>query len=338
MSNILLTGGLGYIGSHVYLKLHSLGFNPVIIDNLSNTSLDKINLIESITKNKIDFYNIDIADTSALEKVLLRHNIQDIFHFAGFKSVSESVENPLKYYVNNVSKSITFLKTISDLNIKRLIFSSSATVYGKPKYLPLNEVHKTRPYNPYGETKLMFENICKKYCLSNPEFKFISLRYFNPIGSHESGVIGESIHEQANNIMPIILKTYLNIQDAIHIYGDDYETKDGTGVRDYIHIDDLVEGHLYAFNNLDKLQGYNVFNLGTSNGFSVFDLIKSFEKVSRKKLPIVIKKRRDGDLAEIYADSSKAKEILKWSAKKELDDMTFSALIWADKYRQLINK
>ena len=290
MSNILLTGGLGYIGSHVYLKLHSLGFNPVIIDNLSNTSLNKINLIESITKKKIKFHNLDISDTFALKKILVSYKIQDIFHFAGFKSVSESVQNPLKYYINNVSKSITFLKTISDLDIKRLIFSSSATVYGEPEYLPLNEAHKTNPYNPYGETKLMFENICKKYCLSNPEFKFISLRYFNPIGSHDSGIIGESIHEHANNIMPIILKTYLNIQDAIHVYGDDYETKDGTGVRDYIHIDDLVEGHLYAFNNLNKLNGYNVFNLGTSNGFSVFDLIKSFEKVSHKKLPIVIKK------------------------------------------------
>jgi UDP-glucose 4-epimerase len=338
MSDILLTGGLGYIGSHVYLKLHSLGFNPVIIDNLSNTSLDKINLIELITKKKINFHNLDISDSLALKKILSRYNIKNIFHFAGFKSVSESVQNPLKYYINNVSKSITFLKTISESDIKSLIFSSSATVYGEPEYLPLNEDHKTNPYNPYGESKLIFEKICNKYCFSNPEFKFISLRYFNPIGSHESGVIGESIHEQANNIMPIILRTYLQFQDAIHIYGDDYKTKDGTGIRDYIHIDDLVEGHLSAYKNLEKLNGFNVFNLGTSKGYSVFDLIKSFEKVSQKKLPVVIKKRRDGDLAEIYADSSKAKKILNWNAKKELDDMTFSALNWANKYRQLINE
>ena len=326
--NVLLTGGLGYIGSHTALRLLELGYNPIIVDNLSNSTIEVLEKIKFISKKNFPFYHQDISDVNKLLDIFENHKIEAVIHFAGLKSVNDSVSYPLKYYRANVNSSLVLFELLEQNNVNKIIFSSSATVYGKPDYLPIDENHKKEPYNPYGNTKLIIENIGKDMCTTNKNLNFISLRYFNPIGSHKSGLIGESINENVNNLMPHILRTYLGLNKKLLIYGSDYETHDGTAIRDYIHIDDLVEGHISALKNIDSLSGFNVFNLGTGIGFSVLDLIKTFQNVSNKKIPYTIAKRRDGDLPVLFSNCSKANREINWYAKNNLNNMCESALKW----------
>ena len=320
---ILVTGGAGYIGSHVAVELLNSGREIVIIDNFSNSERTVLDKIKEITKKDFKFYEIDYLNIKDLEKVFEENKIDAVMNFAGFKAVGESVEKPLEYYENNVSGAIGLLKTMRKYNVKKFIFSSSATVYGDPEIIPITEECKVGgTTNPYGTTKLFIERILEDLYKSDNEWDIAILRYFNPVGAHESGLIGENPKGIPNNLMPYIARVAAGKLEQLSVFGNDYDTPDGTGVRDYIHVVDLAKGHIKALEKLDKEKsGIYIYNLGTGNGYSVLDMVKAFENATGKQVKYKIVERRAGDIATCYSDTSKAREELDWVAEKTLNDM-----------------
>ena len=319
--SILVTGGAGYIGSHTAVELLEAGEEIVILDNFINSSRDVLDKIKQITNKDFKFYEVDLLDKENLDKIFEENKIESVIHFAGLKAVGESVEKPLEYYENNVTGTVNLLKSMIEHNCKRIVFSSSATVYGNPKVLPIKEDFPLSTTNPYGTTKLMIERILEDVAFSDREFSTAILRYFNPIGAHESGIIGEVPNGIPNNIMPYIMHVANGDYDKLTIFGDDYNTPDGTGVRDYIHVVDLAKGHLKALDKIRKEQGVKIYNLGTGRGYSVLELVNTFERVNNVKVNYVVGKRRPGDVPACYADPSKANEELGWTAEKDITDM-----------------
>ncbi len=325
---ILVTGGAGYIGSHTCVELLNEGYEVVVIDNLSNSSYEAIRRVEELTGKSISFYEGDILDEAMLKKIFENENIDSVIHFAGYKAVGESVAKPLMYYHNNVEGTVNLCKVMADYNVKNMVFSSSATVYGVPKTVPITEDFPTSATNPYGRTKLMLEEILKDLYVSDNEWNIVLLRYFNPIGAHESGRIGENPKGIPNNLMPYITQVAVGKLEKLGVFGDDYDTPDGTGVRDYIHVVDLALGHVRAIEKLKENKGVLTYNLGTGVGYSVLDMVKAFEKANNIEIPYIIKERRPGDIACCYADPSKAREELKWEAKKDLVAMCKDSYNW----------
>ena len=328
MENILVTGGLGYIGSHTVISLISNNFHPIIIDNLSNSSLDVLKKIKNISGIVPQFFEGDIRDKVFLSRIFNENKIDGVIHFAGLKDVSDSVKNPKKYYDVNVHGTKVLIEQLKKFDIKKIIFSSSATIYGEPKILPIPETHPINTINPYGENKVMVESFLEDLCAYDAKWKATSLRYFNPIGAHPSGLLGEVISKNISNVMPHILNVALKNTPHLDIYGNDYNTKDGTGVRDYIHIMDLVDGHIAALSYLDQQNGHNVFNLGTGKGVSVLELIKAFKESTNQEIPYQFVKKRKGDLSISYADPAKALKELGWKANKGLIEMCEDAYRW----------
>ena len=318
---ILTTGGLGFIGSHTCVELLNSGYDVVVIDNLSNSKIEVKDLIEKITGKKISFYNEDVCNKDALRKIFTEHKIDAIIHFAGYKAVGESVAKPLMYYRNNLDSTISLLEVASEFNVKKIAFSSSATVYGKPKSLPIKEDFELSTTNPYGTTKLMIENILRDLYASDNSWSIAILRYFNPIGAHSSGLIGENPNGIPNNLMPYIIKVATGELECLGVFGNDYNTHDGTGVRDYIHVVDLAKGHVKAIEKVLKEEDCDAYNLGTGNGYSVLDLVNTFMKVNEIEVKYEIKERRPGDIDACYADSSYAYEKLGWKAEKNIEEM-----------------
>lgn len=326
--NILLTGGAGYIGSHTAVELIGRGDEVIIVDDLSNSKIECLNRVEKITGVKPKFYQYDVADKALLTKVFDENKIDSVVHFAGFKAVGESVAKPLKYYKNNLNTTLTLLEVMHEHNVNSIIFSSSATVYGVPERVPLTEDMKTSCTNPYGWTKLFIEQILKDSAHADPELSVVLLRYFNPIGAHESGLIGEDPEGIPNNLMPYIAQVAVGKLDHLNVFGNDYPTHDGTGVRDYIHVVDLAKGHAAAIDYSAKHKGVEIANLGTGIGYSVLDIVKAFEKANGVKVPYVIAPRRAGDVAECYADPKKALNDFGWKAEKTLEDMCRDSWRW----------
>ena len=329
---ILVTGGLGYIGSHTVVELIQNKLDVIIIDNLSNSQLFILDNIKNITGVKPIFYNVDLVDFDKLNKIFISHKIDGVIHFAAFKSVSESVKNPLKYYENNLISLLNILKSMKENNVSNIVFSSSCTVYGQPDKLPVSE---SSPFknaeSPYAKTKQISEHIIKDFTNSHNKISSVSLRYFNPIGAHESGLIGELPMGVPDNLIPYLTQTAAGLREELSVYGKDYNTHDGTAIRDYIHVEDLAKAHLKALNFLEDSQDKNIyefFNVGTGIGYSVLDIITSFENVNNLKLKYSFKDRRDGDIEEIYSDVIKSKKILKWESKRSLDDMMSSSWKW----------
>ena len=319
---ILVTGGLGFIGSHAVVELLDENYDVVVIDNLSNSSIDVIEKIKKITGKDFDFYQDDVCDLNALEKIFTDHDIDAVIHFAGYKAVGESVKEPIMYYENNLVSTLHLCKKMIEHNCMKIIFSSSATVYGDPEVLPITEeCNVGGTTNPYGTTKLMIERILKDVNIANPKFTAIILRYFNPIGAHKSGLIGERPNGIPNNLMPYIVRVASGELEILSIFFVDYDTPDGTGVRDYIHVVDLAKGHIKALEKAIKGEGVYYYNLGTGKGYSVLDLVKNFEKVNKIKVPYKIVDRRPGDIASCYADPTKALKELGWKAELDLEDM-----------------
>ena len=327
--NVLLAGGAGYIGSHTCVELIKSGHTVIIADNFSNSCPEAVKRVEKLTDTKIPLYEADVCDRDAVEKIFAENKIDAVIHFAGLKAVGESVEKPLLYYRNNIDSTLTLLETMSKYKVNNFIFSSSATVYGTPKTVPLVETMPTgSPTNPYGWTKLMMEQILSDTAKANPDFSVVLLRYFNPIGAHESGMIGEDPNGIPNNLMPYITQVAAGRLEQLGVFGDDYPTHDGTGVRDYIHVVDLAKGHVKAIEYAAENKGCEVFNLGTGTGYSVLDIVKAFEKVNGVKIPYVIKPRRAGDIAECFANADKAEKVLGWKAEKNLEDMCYDSWNW----------
>lgn len=321
MKKILVTGGAGYIGSHTVVELLEKGEKLIIVDNFSNSSPESLEKIKVITKKDFEFYEVDLLDEEKLEKIFQENEIESVIHFAGLKAVGESVSKPIEYYHNNITGTLILLKLMKKYNCKKIVFSSSATVYGNPKKLPIKEDFPLSTTNPYGSTKLMIEQILQDVAISDKEFRIAILRYFNPIGAHKSGLIGEVPNGIPNNIMPYIMKVATGEYKELTVYGSDYPTPDGTGVRDYIHVVDLSKGHLKALDKIREEQGVKIYNLGTGNGYSVLELVKTFEKVNGVKVNYKIGERRPGDIPACYADPSKAEKELGWKAEKGIEDM-----------------
>lgn len=319
--NILVTGGLGYIGSHTCCELLDKGYNVVIIDNLSNSKKEVANYIKKITNKDIKFYEGDVCDKVLLEHIFSTNKIDAVIHFAGYKAVGESVKSPLKYYRNNIDSTLSLCEVMDKYNCKNLVFSSSATVYGIPIKLPIKEDFPLSTTNPYGTTKLMIEGILKDLYNSDNSWRIVILRYFNPIGAHSSMILGEDPNGIPNNLMPYIVKVATGELECLNIFGDDYDTCDGTGVRDYIHVVDLALGHISAIEKIRKDKGIHIYNLGTGIGYSVLDLVNTFKKVNNVDVKYKITNRREGDIAECYADTTKAKKELNWTATKTIEDM-----------------
>ena len=319
--NILVTGGCGYIGSHTCCELLNKGHNVIIIDNLSNSKKEVVNYIKEITGRDVTLYIGDVCDKDLLRKIFNENKIDSVIHFAGYKAVGESVKLPLKYYRNNLDSTLSLCEVMSDFDCKNLVFSSSATVYGIPKKLPIKEDFPLSTTNPYGTTKLMIERILKDLYTSDNTWHIALLRYFNPIGAHSSGLLGEDPNGIPNNLMPYIVKVATGELECLSIFGDDYDTKDGTGVRDYIHVVDLALGHIAAIEKIDKEPGVYTYNLGTGVGYSVLELVKTFSKVNNIIVNYKIAPRRPGDIAECYADTAKASDELHWHATKTIEDM-----------------
>lgn len=322
---ILVTGGTGYIGSHTCVSLIESGYDIVIIDNLSNSKREVVDMIEKITSKKVTFYEGDVRDKDLLNKIFDEHKIDAIIHFAGYKAVGESVMKPLMYYRNNIDSTLSLLEVAGEHNVKKIVFSSSATVYGKPHKLPIKEDFPLSTTNPYGSTKLIIEGILRDLYKSDNEWSIAILRYFNPIGAHKSGLIGENPNGIPNNLMPYIIKVATGELKSLGIFGNDYDTHDGTGVRDYIHVVDLAEGHVKAIEKVLNESGCDAYNLGTGNGYSVLDLVNTFMKVNNIKLNYEIKERRPGDIDACYSDPSYAYEKLGWKAKKGIEEMCLDA-------------
>lgn len=327
--NILLTGGSGYIGSHTVVELQNAGHNVVVIDNLSNSKKLSLKRVAAITGRDVEFHNIDIRDFNALDSLLKNHKFDCCIHFAGLKAVGESVEKPLEYYDNNVCGTVNLLRALNKNNCKNIIFSSSACVYGNPEIIPISEqCPKGQCTNPYGQTKNMIEEIMIDLQKSDPEWNIVLLRYFNPIGAHQSGKIGEDPNGIPNNLMPYITQVAVGKRDELSVFGNDYDTHDGTGVRDYIHVVDLARGHVCALKAIENKCGLEIFNLGTGHGYSVLDVVHAFERANDIKIPYVIKPRRAGDVAVCYSDASKAGKILGWHAQFNLEDMCRDSWNW----------
>lgn len=318
---ILVTGGTGFIGSHTCVELLDAGYDVVIIDNLSNSKREVANYIEEITGKSVSFYENDVCDKNALRKIFTEHKIDAIIHFAGYKAVGESVENPIMYYRNNIDSTLSLIEVANEFNVKKLVFSSSATVYGSPKSLPIKEDFELSTTNPYGTTKLIIEGILKDLYTSDNEWSIACLRYFNPIGAHKSGLIGETPNGIPNNLMPYIIKVATRELDCLGVFGNDYNTHDGTGVRDYIHVVDLAKGHVKAIERIMNTHEYDAYNLGTGNGYSVLDLVNTFMRVNDINVKYEIKARRPGDIDACYADPTYAFEKLNWKAEKDIEEM-----------------
>lgn len=337
---ILVTGGLGYIGSHTIVELSKKNHEIIIIDNLVNSRIEILAQIEKITDQKFKYYNVDILDTKKLEEILVEEKIEAVIHFAALKAVGESVEKPLEYYNNNLGGTISLLNAMKSANVKNIIFSSSATVYGESEIMPVNEELPLMPAtNPYGKTKVMIEDILRDIYIADSGWNVILLRYFNPVGAHKSGLIGELPSGIPNNIMPYISKVAAGELECLSIFGDDYETIDGTGVRDYIHVVDLAEGHAVAINKIEEECGLKVYNLGTGNGYSVLELVRAFEKATNQKVNYKIVGRRAGDIGTCYASPKKAEFELGWKAKNNIDDMCNDYWRWQTTgLKEILNK
>lgn len=332
---ILVTGGAGYIGSHTVLSLLERNEEVIVIDNLSNASEVSLQRVTELTGKKVTFYRQDIMDREALARIFATHDILTVIHFAGLKAVGESVEKPLEYYQNNVTGTLILLDEMRKAGVRRFIFSSSATVYGTPKQIPLFETSEIGgTTNPYGTSKLMVEQILQDFAKAEPEFSITILRYFNPVGAHPSGLIGEDPRGIPNNLMPYIAQVAIGKLERLAIFGNDYPTPDGTGVRDYIHVMDLAEGHLKAIDHINDHKGVAVYNLGTGEGYSVLQMLKMFEHVSGRQIPYQIVSRRPGDIAECWADTSLAAKQLGWQATRGLQDMMRDAWNWQQKNPQ----
>ena len=325
MKNILLTGGAGYIGSHTAVVLSKADYNVVILDNFCNSDPSILGRLKKILGKDLAYIDEDVRNTSLVAKVLQEHQIDAVIHFAGLKAVGESAQKPIEYYANNVQGTISLLQAMQFAQVKTLIFSSSATVYGVPHYLPLDENHPTIATNPYGRSKLHIEEMLADIAASDSNWRIACLRYFNPVGSHESGLIGENPSGIPNNLMPYLSQVASGQHPELSVFGDDYPTVDGTGVRDYIHVMDLAEGHAIALTFLSRTTGWHAINLGTGMSYSVLDMIKAFEKASGQQIPYKIVTRRVGDVGSCYSDPKKARELLNWRATRTLDDMCASA-------------
>lgn len=329
---ILVTGGAGYIGSHTCVELLDAGYEVVILDNLYNSSKKAVDRIEEITGKKVTFYENDMLDKAALENIFSKEKIDCVIHFAGLKAVGESVAKPLEYYQNNITGTLTLVEVMREHGCKNIIFSSSATVYGDPAFIPITEeCPKGTPTNPYGWTKSMLEQILTDLHTADEEWNVILLRYFNPIGAHKSGMIGEDPKGIPNNLLPYVAQVAIGKLECVGVFGDDYDTPDGTGVRDYIHVVDLAIGHVKAIDKIKENPGVKVYNLGTGNGYSVLDVIKAFSKACGKDVPYQIKERRPGDIATCYSDASLAKKELGWEAQYGIDEMCADSWNWQSK-------
>lgn len=326
--SVLVTGGAGYIGSHTLIALCEAGIEPVVVDNLYNSKQEALKRVEKITGKSVRFYEEDVRNEDALERIFSENEIEAVIHFAGLKAVGESVQKPLEYYDNNLISTLALCKVMRRHNVKRFVFSSSATVYGLAKTMPLKEGMPLGAINPYGRTKLFIEEILRDVAVSDPSWSITLLRYFNPIGAHESGMIGEDPKGIPNNLMPYIAQVAVGRLEKLHVFGNDYNTVDGTGVRDYIHVVDLAEGHVKAVQWVLNNTGCEEINLGTGNGTSVLELKDAFERASGVNIPFVIDPRRPGDPDEVYADPTKAKELLGWTAKLSVDRMCADSWRW----------
>ncbi|MFQ9985259.1 MAG: UDP-glucose 4-epimerase GalE [Lachnospiraceae bacterium] len=325
---ILTTGGAGFIGSHTCVELLNSGYDVVVVDNLCNSKEESIRRIEQITGKQVSFYKADLLDREALEHIFDCEPIDAVIHFAGLKAVGESVQKPLEYYHNNLTGTLVLCDVMRRHGVKRIVFSSSATVYGSPKTVPITEDFPLSVTNPYGRTKLMIEEMLQDFAAADPEWNITLLRYFNPIGAHQSGLIGEDPKGIPNNLVPYVTQVAIGKLSEVHVFGDDYDTPDGTGVRDYIHVVDLAVGHVKAIEHAAKGHGVHIYNLGTGIGYSVLDIIRAFSKVVGKEIPYVIEKRRPGDIATCYADATRAREELGWTAQYDLNRMCEDSWRW----------
>lgn len=325
---VLVTGGAGYIGSHTCISLHEAGFDFVVFDNLCNSSKESLARVEKIINKKIIFQEGDIRNKKDLQSVFDTYKIDSVIHFAGLKAVGESIEQPLHYYDNNINGTLVLCQVMQENNCKKIVFSSSATVYGDPHTTPIKEDFPLSATNPYGRTKLFIEEILRDLYVCDKDWKIILLRYFNPVGAHKSGLIGEDPNGIPNNLMPFISQTAVKKREFLNVFGDDYDTHDGTGVRDYIHVVDLADGHVKALQKIQNIENVLTVNLGTGNGYSVLDMVKAFEKASNKKVPYKIAPRRSGDVAECFADPSYALEVLGWKAQRGIEEMCEDSWRW----------
>ncbi len=327
--NILVTGGAGYIGSHTCVELLNSGHSCIIVDNLYNSNEKVVDRIKKLSGKDVKFYNNDLLDKEALNKIFNENKIDAVIHFAGLKAVGESVVKPLEYYHNNITGTLTLLDVMRSHNVKNIIFSSSATVYGKPAFVPITEdCPKGELTNPYGRTKAMLEQILTDMNTADPEWNVVLLRYFNPIGAHKSGNIGEDPKGIPNNLVPYVAQVAVGKREFINVTGNDYDTPDGTGVRDYIHVVDLAKGHVAALKKVEKGSGVSIYNLGTGKGYSVLDVVKAFSKACGRDLPYKFAPRRPGDIAECYSDPAKAERELGWKAEKSIDEMCEDSWRW----------
>ena len=327
--SILVTGGAGFIGSHTCVELLDAGYEVVVVDNLYNASRKSMDRIEQITGKKPTFYEADILDREALNKIFDKEQIESVIHFAGLKAVGESVAKPIEYYYNNIAGTLVLCDVMRKHNVKNIVFSSSATVYGDPAFIPITEeCPKGKITNPYGQTKGMLEQVLEDIHVSDPEWNVILLRYFNPIGAHKSGLIGEDPKGIPNNLVPYVAQVAIGKLKCLGVFGDDYDTHDGTGVRDYIHVVDLAKGHVAAIKKLEEKKGVLIYNLGTGKGYSVLDVVHAFEKACGKKIPYEVKPRRPGDIATCYADPAKAKAELGWEAENGIEEMCADSWKW----------
>lgn len=338
MTKVLICGGTGYIGSHTAVELLENGYDIVVVDDLSNSSEESLNRVKQLTGKTFPFYKVDCCDKEALEKVFNENDIDAVIHFAGKKAVGESVRIPLEYYRVNLGSTITLCEVMLEHHVNNIIFSSSATVYSGDNKMPLTEDSRLGCSNPYGWTKLMNEQILRDTAAANPGFNVVLLRYFNPVGAHPSGLMGEDPSGIPNNLMPFVSQTAIGKREKVSVFGNDYDTKDGTGVRDYLHVVDLAKGHIAALRYELEHGGVETFNLGTGHGYSVLDMIAAFSKACGHQVPYVIADRRPGDLATVYADPSKAKKVLGWEAEKGLDEMCADAWNWQSKNPNGYNK
>jgi len=326
---ILVTGGAGYIGSHTCVELLNAGYEVVVVDNLYNSSAKSLERVEFITGRKVTFYEVDLLDREALNAIFEKETIEAVIHFAGLKAVGESVAKPLEYYHNNITGTLILCDVMRNHGVKSIVFSSSATVYGDPAFVPITEeCPKGNPTNPYGQSKSMLEQILMDLHVSDPEWNVILLRYFNPIGAHKSGLIGEDPKGIPNNLVPYIAQVAVGKRECLGVFGNDYKTHDGTGVRDYIHVVDLAIGHVKAIQKIEKKDGIHIYNLGTGNGYSVLDVLHAYEKACGKELPYEIKARRPGDIDACYAEPTKAYNELGWKAERGIEEMCEDSWRW----------
>ena len=326
---ILVTGGAGFIGSHTCVELLNAGYEVIVVDNLCNSSQESLRRVEKITGKNVKFYEADIRDTDVLNQIFDKESVECVIHFAGLKAVGESVAKPLEYYDNNISGTLRLCDVMRNHGVKNIIFSSSATIYGEPAFIPITEeCPKGICTNPYGWTKWMLEQILTDLHTADPEWNVVLLRYFNPIGAHKSGLIGEDPKGIPNNLMPYVAQVAIGKLECLGVFGNDYDTPDGTGVRDYIHVVDLAIGHVKALKKIQEKAGVSIYNLGTGTGYSVLDMVHAFEEASGRKVPYQIKERRAGDIASCYSDAAKAKEELGWTAERGLKEMCEDAWRW----------